>query len=87
MSIDKKSILEDNNVITLKILSGDNSMQTNGILGLIILLADIFAIFKIIKSAESTVMKILWVAIVLILPVIGLIVWFFAGPGDKALKL
>ena len=87
MSIDKKSILEDNNVITLKILSGDNSMQTNGILGLIILLADIFAIFKIIKSAESTVMKILWVAIVLILPVIGLSVWFFAGPGDKALKL
>ena len=87
MSIDKKCVLEDHEIIKHNFSSGVNSMQTNSILGLIILLADIFAIFKIIKSAESTVMKILWVAIVLILPVIGLIAWFFAGPGDKALKL
>jgi len=32
-------------------------------------------------------MKVLWIAIVLILPIIGLIAWFFAGPGDKALKI
>ncbi len=62
-------------------------MSTNGILGLIILLADIFAIIKIAKSSESTIMKVVWIAIVLILPIIGLIAWFFAGPGDKALKL
>lgn len=62
-------------------------MSINGILGLIILLADIFAILKIAQSSESTAMKILWIAIVLILPLIGLIVWFFVGPGDKALKL
>lgn len=62
-------------------------MSTNGILGLIILLADIFAIIKIAKSSESTIMKVIWIAVVLILPVIGLIVWFFAGPGDKALKI
>ncbi|MCU7938837.1 MAG: PLD nuclease N-terminal domain-containing protein [gamma proteobacterium symbiont of Bathyaustriella thionipta] len=62
-------------------------MQTNGILGLIILLADIFALFKIAKSAESTGMKLLWIVIVLVLPVLGLIAWFFAGPGDKALKI
>lgn len=62
-------------------------MLTNGIFGLIIILADIFAIFKIVKSAESTLVKVIWIAIVLILPLIGLIAWFFAGPGDKALKL
>ncbi len=62
-------------------------MSTNGILGLIILLADIFAIIKIAKSSESTLMKVIWIVIVLILPVIGLIAWFFVGPGDKALKL
>ncbi len=62
-------------------------MSTNGILGLIILLADIFAIIKIAKSSESTIMKVVWIAIVLILPIIGLIVWFFAGPGNKTLKL
>jgi len=62
-------------------------MSTNGILGLIILLADIFAIIKIAKSSESTIMKVVWIAIVLIFPIIGLIVWFFAGPGNKTLKL
>jgi len=62
-------------------------MSTNGILGLIILLADIFAILKIAKSSESTIMKVVWIAIVLILPIIGLIAWFFAGPGNKTLKL
>ena len=62
-------------------------MQTNGILGLIILLADIFAIYKIANSSESIGIKILWIIIVLILPILGLIAWFFAGPGDKALKL
>lgn len=62
-------------------------MATNGILGLIILLVDIFAIIKIANSSVSTGVKILWIAIVFILPVIGLIAWFFAGPGDKALKL
>jgi len=62
-------------------------MQLNGILGLILLLADIFALIKIAQSSESTAIKILWIAIVLIFPLIGLIVWFFAGPGNKALKL
>lgn len=62
-------------------------MSTNGILGLIILLADIFAIIKIANSSESTIIKVVWIAVVLILPIIGLIVWFFAGPGNKTLKL
>ena len=87
MSIDKDVSLKDNSALH-KILSlGVNSMQTNGIIGLIILLADIFAIIKIAKSSESTVMKIVWIAIVLVLPLLGLIAWYLAGPGDKALKL
>ena len=87
MSIDKDIPLKDNSALH-KILSlGVNSMQTNGIIGLIILLADIFAIIKIAKSSESTVMKIVWIAIVLVLPLLGLIAWYLAGPGDKALKL
>ena len=49
-------------------------MATNGILGLIILLADIFAIIKIAGSSESIAIKVLWIAIVLILPIIGLII-------------
>lgn len=51
-----------------------------GLIGLVILVLDIWAILKILGSAASTGAKILWIIIVLVLPVIGLIVWWFAGP-------
>jgi hypothetical protein len=53
------------------------------IIGLLILILDIFAIIKIIQSSASGVEKILWVLIVLLFPVVGMIVWFFVGPGGK----
>jgi hypothetical protein len=57
------------------------------IIGIIILIADIFAIIKIFKSSADTVKKVLWTLLVLILPLIGLIIWFLMGPGDKKLKI
>jgi hypothetical protein len=53
------------------------------ILGLLILVLDIFAIIKIIQSSASGTEKILWILCVLIFPVVGMIIWFFAGPGGK----
>ncbi|MBB5213096.1 PLDc N-terminal domain-containing protein [Microbulbifer hydrolyticus] len=55
-----------------------------GILGLLILIADIYAIVKIVQSSASGLKKLVWVLIVLILPVIGLIAWFLLGPGGRA---
>ncbi|MFD1216437.1 MULTISPECIES: PLD nuclease N-terminal domain-containing protein [Microbulbifer] len=55
-----------------------------GLLGLLILIADIYAIVKILQSSASTLKKVIWVLVVLILPVIGLILWFFAGPGGRS---
>ena len=54
-----------------------------GIIGLFILIADIYAIVKIVQSSADTVKKVIWVLLVLILPVIGLIAWYFAGPGGQ----
>ena len=51
-----------------------------GILGLIILILDIWAIMKVISSGASGGEKILWVLIIILLPVIGLILWYFMGP-------
>jgi hypothetical protein len=50
------------------------------LIGLVILILDVWAILKIAQSSASTGSKALWVVLVLILPVIGLIIWFFAGP-------
>ena len=55
----------------------------SSIIGLLILFLDIFAIIKIIQSSATGTEKILWILGVLFFPVVGLIVWYFAGPGSK----
>jgi hypothetical protein len=62
-------------------------MEVNGIFGLIVLLLDVFAIFKIAGSSVSATKRVLWALLVLFLPVVGLVIWFVAGPGDKRFKL
>lgn len=54
-----------------------------GILGLLILIADIYAIIKVVQSSASGLKKLLWIILILVLPILGLIIWFFAGPGGK----
>jgi hypothetical protein len=46
----------------------------------IVLVADIYAIVNVLQSRESTGAKVLWIALVILLPVIGVIAWYFAGP-------
>jgi len=58
-------------------------MELTGIGGLIILIADIYAIVMILQSSAKGIEKLLWSLAVFFLPLIGLIVWFFAGPGKK----
>ncbi|MGH6906173.1 MAG: PLDc N-terminal domain-containing protein [Geminicoccaceae bacterium] len=50
------------------------------IFGLIVLGLDIWAIVNVIGSSASTGAKILWSLLIIILPVVGFIIWFFAGP-------
>ncbi|MGH8436031.1 MAG: PLDc N-terminal domain-containing protein [Pseudomonas sp.] len=52
----------------------------SGLIGLIILALDIWAILNVIKSSAETGMKIIWVLLILFLPVLGLIIWAVAGP-------
>lgn len=59
-------------------------MDLTGIGGLIILIADIFAIMMILQSSAKAIEKLVWSLVVLLLPLIGLIFWYFAGPGRKA---
>ena len=55
-------------------------IEVGGILGLIIVILDVWAIVKIIGSGAGTGSKVLWVVIILLLPVLGLILWFLLGP-------
>jgi Phospholipase_D-nuclease N-terminal len=58
-------------------------MELTGIGGLIILIADIYAIVMILQSSAQSIEKLIWSLVVFFLPVIGLVIWYFAGPGKK----
>jgi succinate dehydrogenase/fumarate reductase cytochrome b subunit len=55
-------------------------MQYEGLGGLIVLVADIWAIVNIFQSGADTGRKVLWTVLVIVLPVAGFILWFFLGP-------
>lgn len=55
-----------------------------GIIGLLILALDIWALLSVWGSGTSVGGKIIWSLIILILPVIGLLLWFFVGPRGSA---
>ena len=50
-----------------------------GILGLIVLVLDIIAIVDTLKSAMDTGKKALWIILILVLPVIGMALYFLIG--------
>ena len=52
----------------------------NGLLGLLILIGDVWAIINIIQSSNSNGKKLGWTLLVVLLPLLGLILWFFLGP-------
>ncbi|MGR8998620.1 MAG: PLD nuclease N-terminal domain-containing protein [Gammaproteobacteria bacterium] len=55
-------------------------IQTGGLVGTVILVLDIWAIVSVMQSGARTGTKVLWIVAVLLLPVIGLVLWFFLGP-------
>ena len=54
-----------------------------GILGILILAGDIWAIINILQGSVSNVKKLIWILVVVLLPLLGLILWFFAGPRHR----
>jgi hypothetical protein len=58
-------------------------MEPTGIGGLILLIADIYAIVMILQSSAKGIEKLIWSLVVFFLPLIGLVIWYIAGPGKK----
>jgi Phospholipase_D-nuclease N-terminal len=55
-------------------------VEVSGLVGLIILIADIWAIVNVFQSGASTGAKVIWIVVILVLPVLGLLIWLIAGP-------
>ncbi len=59
------------------------SVQYSGLLGLIHLALVVWAAVSIIGSGASNGAKVLWILLVLLFPIVGLIIWFIAGPKSR----
>jgi len=54
-----------------------------GILGLLLLVAVVWAIVNVVQSGASTGGKVVWIVLILALPLIGFLIWLFAGPRAR----
>ena len=54
-------------------------IEVGGLLGLIILVLDVYAIVKILGSGDTAASKVLWVVLILLLPLIGFLLWLLLG--------
>ena len=55
-------------------------VEVGGFFGLLLLIADIWALVNVIGSRSSTGGKVLWTILILLLPLVGFLIWLVAGP-------
>lgn len=59
-----------------------------GLIGLLILALDIWAVISVWGSGAATGAKVAWTIGIIVFPLIGLVVWLLAGPrGNQATAL
>lgn len=56
------------------------SIEVGGLLSLIGLILTVYAGIKIVQSEASTGVKVLWIVLILVVPVLGLVLWWLLGP-------
>lgn len=54
------------------------------LVGVITLLLTIWGLIAVLQSGADGMTKLIWVLILILLPLIGFLIWYFIGPGSKA---
>jgi hypothetical protein len=60
--------------------------DTYNIVGLLVLVADVYAIVMIVQSSVRDIEKLIWSLVIFLLPALGLIAWLLAGPWKKPFR-
>lgn len=50
------------------------------VLGILLLIANVYAFIQVLTSSATTGKKVLWIVLIVLLPLIGFIAWLIAGP-------
>ena len=53
---------------------------TTGLMSLIVVTLYVLAIIRILQSSADTLTKFVWIVIVLLVPILGVGIWWFYGP-------
>jgi hypothetical protein len=60
-------------------------MYYGGLWGLLVLVADVWAIVSVSQSGASTGTRVAWIVIVIVLPVLGFLLWLLLGPKSRTI--
>ena len=60
---------------------------TMGLVGTVVLLLDIFAIVSVLLGRSEVMCKLLWIAAILLLPVVGMALYFLIGRSGADVRL
>ena len=52
---------------------------TLSLVGAVVLLLDIFAIVSVLVGSSGAMRKLLWIALILLLPIVGMVLYFLIG--------
>ena len=55
-------------------------VEVGGLLGLVVLVLDVWALVQILTSRSENGVKVLWVVVILLLPLLGFVLWLLLGP-------
>jgi len=53
------------------------------LIGLVVLVLDVIALVSLLQSGADATTKILWLLLIILLPVLGMILYFLMGPGRR----
>lgn len=57
-------------------------IEIGGLFGLLLLVANVYAIIRTVGSHAGALAKAVWIVVILVLPLLGFLVWLLAGPRD-----
>ncbi len=57
--------------------------MTYSLIWVLVFVLDVIALASLLKSSADAGTKILWVILILLLPVVGMVLYFFLGPGRR----
>ncbi|MGK9064075.1 PLD nuclease N-terminal domain-containing protein [Stutzerimonas chloritidismutans] len=63
-------------------------METaSGVLAVLVLILDVLAIAQVWRSGIEVGRKIIWSLVIILLPVVGLVMWFMAAKSQGKVRL